>query len=54
MTYATGLRRIGVRVEGRYGHEPFLGGKILHNALLGNKTDEAIENAVMLLDKEVL
>ena len=54
MTYAAGLRRIRVRVEGRYGHEPFLGEKILRNALLGNKADEAIENAVMLLDKEVL
>jgi hypothetical protein len=30
---------------------PFLGEKILHNALLGNKVDEAIENAITQLDR---
>ena len=30
---------------------PFLGEKILHNALLGNKVDEAIEDAVIQLDR---
>jgi len=30
---------------------PFLGEKILHNALLGSKVDEAIENAITQLDR---
>ena len=30
---------------------PFLGEKILHNALLGSKFDEAIEDAVIQLDR---
>ena len=30
---------------------PFLGDKILDNALLGNKVDEAIENAIMQLNR---
>ncbi len=30
---------------------PFLGEKILHKALLGNKVDEAIENAIIQLDE---
>jgi hypothetical protein len=30
---------------------PFLEDKILHDALLGNKVDEAIENTIMQLDK---
>lgn len=30
---------------------PFLGEKILHNALLGNKVEEAIEEAVIQLDR---
>ena len=30
---------------------PFLGDKILHDALLGNKVDEAIENTIMQLDR---
>ena len=30
---------------------PFLGDKILHNALLGNKIDEAIEDSIMQLDR---
>jgi len=30
---------------------PFLGEKILHHALLGNKVDEAIQNAIEQLDK---
>lgn len=33
---------------------PFLGDKILHNALLGNKVDEAIEDAIMQLDRRFL
>ena len=33
---------------------PFLGEKILHNALLGNKVDEAIEDAVIQLDRRFL
>lgn len=30
---------------------PFLGEKILHKALLGNKVDEAIKNAIIQLDE---
>ena len=30
---------------------PFLGDKILHNALLGNKVHEGIEDAIMQLDR---
>jgi hypothetical protein len=30
---------------------PFLGEKILHNSLLGNKVDEAIKDAVIELDR---
>ena len=30
---------------------PSLGGKILHNALLGNKVDEGIEKAIIQLDR---
>jgi len=30
---------------------PFLGEKILHSALLGNKVDEAIQSAIAQLDK---
>jgi len=30
---------------------PFLGEKILHNALLGNKVDEAIQNAIAQLER---
>jgi len=30
---------------------PFLGEKILHSALLGNKVDEAIQNAIVQLDR---
>jgi hypothetical protein len=30
---------------------PSLGGKILHNALLGNKVEEGIEKAIIQLDK---
>ena len=30
---------------------PFLGEKILHNALLGDKVDEAIEDAIIQLDR---
>jgi len=30
---------------------PFLGEKILHNALLGNKVDEAIEDVMIQLEK---
>jgi hypothetical protein len=30
---------------------PFLGEKLLHSALLGNKIDEAIEDAITQLDR---
>ena len=33
---------------------PSLGGKILHNALLGNKVDEGIEKAIIQLDRRFL